>query len=150
MTTNDLSFSTDVFWYVAIVIVGFVVLVALSVRIRRVLRRMRFPGERGVIQKQWAEVETLMHRGDPTSRRLAVIQADMVLDLALKAKAFPGTTIGERLKFATRKYRDLRQTFWARTLRNKLVHEAGVELNVREAKSAIAEFRKALRTLGAI
>ena len=122
----------------------------LAVRIRRIMRRMRFGDQREMIERQWNEVGELMKRGDGTSQRLAIIHADMVLDIALKAKGFPGKTTGERLSFATKKYRSLKQTFWARTLRNKLVHEAGVELRSSEATSAIREFERALEILGAI
>lgn len=150
MNTDDLLISTNLLWYGVIAVVGFVLLVILSVRIRRIMRRMRFGDQREMIEKQWKEVIELMKRGDGTSQRLAIIHADMVLDLALKSKGFPGKTTGERLSFATKKYRNLKQTFWARSLRNTLVHEAGVELRTSDANAAIAAFARALETLGAI
>ncbi len=142
--------SFDLLRYVAIGLVGFVVVVVILVWMRRTLRKWRFGAERENVAKHWADVEALMKRGDAMSYRLAVIQADAVLDLALKVKAFPGTTTGERLKFASRKYKDLKKTFWARSVRNRIVHEAGAELKIAEAKSAIGELRRALVVLGAL
>ncbi len=142
--------SFDVPQYVAIGLVGFVLAVVMLVWIRRTLRRWRFGAERDNVAKHWADVEALMQRGDAISYRLALIQADAVLDLALKVKAFPGTTTGERLKFASRKYTDLKQTFWARSLRNRIVHEAGAELKIAEVKSAIGALKQALVILGAL
>ncbi len=150
MQTDEILSLQDVLGYVAIGAVGFVLAVVMLVWIRRILRRWRFGEERENVAKHWTEVEALMKRGDAMSYRLALIQADAVLDLALKVKAFPGTTTGERLKFASRKYRDLKKAFWARSVRNRIVHEAGSELKIAEAKSAIGELRRALVILGAL
>ena len=135
--------------YVVVGVVGFCILLAATVWIRRAARRWRF-GDRDLVIKYWKAVDDLLKRGDATSYRLALIQADAVLDVALKAKAFPETTTGERLKFATRKYPNLRNAFWARTLRNRLVHEAGLDFKTGEMKRAIAELRRALVTMGAL
>ncbi len=150
MKTDVASMASAVLPYVVIVAVGFVFLVIAAVWIRRAMRRWRFGSERSNVAKHWRAVEDLASRGDVMSLRLAIIQADAVLDLALKAKAFPGTTTGERLKFASRKYHNLQQTFWARSLRNTLVHEAGSELKIAQAEKALAEFKRALVTLGAL
>lgn len=136
--------------YVAIWAIGFVILLIITVWLRRAMRRWRFGSERESVVKHWAEVEKLADRGDAMSLRLAIVHADAVLDLALKAKSFPGKTTGERLKFASRKYHDLQRTFWARSLRNTLVHEAGSEMKIAQAQKALAEFKRALIVLGAL
>lgn len=142
--------SVDVISSIIIGVLGFVFTVIALVWIRRTARRWRFGAERENVAKHWADVEALMKRGDVASHRLAVIQADAVLELALKVKGFPGATTGERLKLASRKHRELKKTFWARSVRNKIVHEAGTELPINEARRAIAEFEDALVILGAI
>ena len=145
-TGNDLTPFVSPF---VISIVGFCILLVATVWIRRAVRRWRF-GNHNEVAKYWQAVDDLLKRGDVTSYRLALIQADAVLDVALRAKAFPGTTTGERLSFATKKYPKLRNTFWARSLRNRLVHEAGLDIRTGEIKRAIAELRRALVTLGAL
>lgn len=145
-----LKLSFDIIPYLVIGIVGFVFLVIAAVWIRRTMRRWRFGSERDNVAKHWKAVEDLAGRGDVMSLRLAIVHADAVLDLALKAKSFPGKTTGERLKFASRKYHQLQQTFWARSLRNTLVHEAGSNLKIAQAEKAIAEFKRALIVLGAL
>lgn len=136
--------------FVVVAVVGFVFLVIMATWIRRVVRRWRFGSDRNQVAKHWKEVEGLIVRGDVMSLRLGLIQADAVLDLALKARAFPGTTTGERLKFASRKYRELRKTFWARSLRNRLVHEAGSASSTGELRRAIGELKRALVVMGAL
>lgn len=149
-TVDSMTPFADFLPYVVIGVVGFVFLVIMATWIRRVVRRWRFGSERDQVTKHWKEVEGLIARGDVMSLRLGLIQADAVLDLALKAKAFPGTTTGERLKFASRKYRELRKTFWARSLRNRLVHEAGSETSTGELRRAIGELKRALVVMGAL
>ncbi len=150
MNTDVASMASAVLPYVVIGIVGFVLLLIATVWLRRAMRRWRFGSERDNVAKHWKAVEDLANRGDAMSLKLAIIQADAVLDLALKAKSFPGTTTGERLKFASRKYHDLQRTFWARSLRNTLVHEAGSEMKISQAQKAIVEFKRALIVLGAL
>ncbi len=141
---------SELLFFIGLGVVGFLILLTLTVWLRRAMRRWRFGDQRGSVAKHWAAVEELSDQGDAMSLRLAIIQADAVLDLALKAKAFPGTTTGERLKFASRKYRKLQNTFWARSLRNTLVHEAGSELKIAQGHKAIAEFKTALIVMGAL
>lgn len=136
--------------YVALGIIGLLILLVSTVWLRRAMRRWRFGKEVESVAKHWKAVEVLVIRGDEMSLRLAIIQADAVLDFALKAKAFSGTTTGERLNSASKKYKRLQNTFWARSLRNTLVHEAGSVLKVSQAQKAIAEFKFALITLGAL
>lgn len=150
MKTDVASMASAVLPYVVIGVVGFVFLLIATVWLRRAMRRWRFGSERDNVAKHWEAVEDLAGRGDVMSLRLAIVHADAVLDLALKAKSFPGKTTGERLKFASRKYHQLQQTFWARSLRNTLVHEAGSNLKIAQAEKAIAEFKRALIVLGAL
>ena len=150
MQTDVQSMVSAVLPYVAIGAVGFVLLVIFTVWLRQTMRRWRFGKEGDSVAKHWKAVEDLAGRGDVMSLRLAIIQADAVLDFALKAKAFPGTTTGERLKFACKKYRKLKNAFWARSLRNTIVHEAGSELDISQAQNAIAEFKQALIVMGAL
>jgi hypothetical protein len=81
---------------------------------------------------------------------LAVIDADKLLDEALKKKHFKGKTMGERLVSAQRTLSDNDGTWYAHKLRNRLVHEPNIRIKKREAQAALAGFKKALRDLGAL
>jgi hypothetical protein len=134
--------------FVAIV-VGIVVLLWQKVR-RFIAGRKYDPSDRAALQNRWAEIETMVQTPGEMSAKLAVIEADKLLDHALKALAFPGNTLGERLRFAQYKYPDLRNVWWAHKVRNQLAHEASYHLERGMAKRAVAEFRRALIRLGAI
>lgn len=77
----------------------------------------------------------------------AVLDADKLLDYALKAKGFSGS-LGEKLKKAGPRFSDLDGVWSAHKLRNKLAHEI-MDLKVKDAKIALSQFRRALNDLGA-
>ncbi|MEA3249670.1 MAG: hypothetical protein U9Q03_04945 [Patescibacteria group bacterium] len=107
-------------------------------------------GDRSAMRRRWKEVESLLDAPGELSPKLAVIEADKLLDHALKSMAMPGTTLGERLKFASYKYPKIREVWWAHKVRNQLVHEATYRLDRGIARKAVRSFRKALQLIGAI
>lgn len=80
----------------------------------------------------------------------AVIEADKLLDSALKKSGFKGKTMGERLVSASRSFRNKDQTWAAHKLRNRVVHETSIKLRQRHVDSALSAFKKALIDLGAL
>lgn len=118
---------------------------------KRVIRKLQFGDEsRRRIMQAWAEVEEHAESGDDVHLRMAVIQADAVLDMALLAKGFPGRTLNDRLNFAIHKYRRLKDVRWAHGVRNGLAHDPLRQLSRREGTGAIGSFRSALKELGAL
>ena len=118
---------------------------------RRVVRKMQFGDDaRRRVLSAWADVERYAAMGDDVHLRMAVIQADAVLDMALQAKMFPGRSLNDRLNFAIHKYRNLKKVRWAHGLRNTLAHEPLKQLPRREGLGAIGAFRAALKELGAL
>ena len=82
----------------------------------------------------------------------AVMEADKMLDLALKDMQLAGTTMGERLRLAEPLFSpDLYQRLWiAHKMRNHLAHEVGAYIHANEARAALTTFQEALRTLGVL
>lgn len=116
-----------------------------------IVRKMQFGDDsRRRIMQAWAEVEQHVADGDETHLRMAIIKADAVLDMALMAKMFPGRSLNDRLNFAIHKYRNLKRVRWAHGLRNRLAHEPMHQLSRREGMGAIADFKRALKELGAL
>lgn len=136
-----------------LVVVGFLaVLMWLTyVNFRRFVSSRKYEvGDRNAMRNRWKEVESLLSAPGELSPKLAVIEADKLLDYALKSMAMPGNTLGERLKFAAYKYPKLREVWWAHRVRNQLVHEASYHLDRSIARKAVRSFRKALQLIGAI
>lgn len=99
-------------------------------------------------QAKWGELLTKVKTSDGMA--LAVIDADKLLDEALKKRHFRGKTMGERLVSAQRNLSDNDAVWFAHKLRNKLVHEANMKLTKRDVQKALAGFRQGLRDLGAL
>ncbi len=118
----------------------------------RGLRRLFFRTElygldRKGILARWNGIEQLTASGNEMNLKMAVMEADKLLDHALKAMAMAGTTLGERLKFAAYKYPKIQEVWWAHRLRNQLVHESSFYLEPAMARRAIQTFKKALQML---
>jgi hypothetical protein len=117
----------------------------------RLIRRLFSPALHGLdrkgIQDRWAEIERLVRDGSEMQLKIAVMESDKLLDHALKAMAMPGTTLGERLKFAAYKYPRINDVWWAHRLRNQLVHESSFYLEPAMARKAIVQYKKTLQML---
>lgn len=131
-----------------VVIVGIIVM--LYKKIRGFFLSRAFDGfDRQQFARRWKEIEELTDGGE-VKRKLAIIEADKLLDHALKALAFPGESLGDRLKFAGYKYPKIKDVWWAHKVRNQLVHEASYHLDAGVAKKALRQFKRSLQDLGAI
>jgi len=98
-------------------------------------------------QAKWKEAQGYCR--DKSTWPLAVINADKLLDEALKRRKFKGKTMGERMVAAQRELSDNDGVWYAHKLRNRLVHEADVKLKESDVKKALIGIRQALKDLGA-
>lgn len=112
--------------------------------IRRLFRPRLVGLDRASIELRWRSIEEFTKSGGEMQLKMAVMEADKLLDHALKALAMPGETLGERLKFAAYKYPKISQVWNAHRLRNQLVHESSFYLEPGMARQAVAQYRQAL------
>lgn len=104
--------------------------------------------EKGPFREAWRDIVEKANN-EPTFA-LAVINADKLLDTALKKRNFKGETIGERL-ISAKNVLTRRQRVWdAHKLRNRLVHEENVKLDRKKTLEALKGFESALKDLGAL
>ncbi|MBU0648708.1 hypothetical protein KJ969_01195 [Patescibacteria group bacterium] len=133
----------------ALVIIVFVLIIFWQ--LKRLLRRPELMGmDRQSIKRHWEEVEQMIKKPGEMTDKLAILEADKLLDQVLKSMAMPGQTMGERLKVASYKYSELSKVWWAHKLRNQLVHEASFSISHGNAKSAIRAYARALKQLGVL
>lgn len=120
-------------------------------RLRNIFARRQFDErDRDVLRQRWREIGKMADQPGEMGRKMAVLEADKLLDQALKSLAMPGQTLGDRLKFAQYKYPELRDVWWAHRVRNQLAHETSAHLDPAVGRRALASFRKALERLGAL
>lgn len=119
----------------------------------RGLRRLFAPKidglDRDQFRSRWAEIEKASTSGE-VNLKFAVMEADALLDLALKKLAMPGKTLGERLKYAAYKYPRIQQVWNAHRLRNQLAHETSSYLDPGLARKALRDFKDALTLLNVL
>ena len=84
--------------------------------------------------------------------KLAVIEADAMLESLMDQLGFKGETFGDKLKLADQnKFRSLVSAWEVHTIRNKIAHEgASFEFSQHEAKRVIAIYEQIFRTYGFI
>lgn len=107
-------------------------------------------GEEKRDNKRWQIVLDFITSNSPNDWRLAVIEADNMLDDLTKEIGLPGENLGERLKNApTGDFKTLNNAWEAHKIRNRIAHEGmAYELEYREAKHAIEMFESVLREFG--
>ncbi len=132
-------------------IIAFIFVVVLFRKIYRHLRKPELIGySLKNIQLRWEEVEKLIEQKTEMSYKLAIIEADKLLDHVLKALGFPGEDMGQRLHAACYKHEKLRRVWFAHKMRNQLVHESSFHLTYWQAKDATKAYRTAMRDLNVL
>lgn len=137
--------SDGVIWlFAAIIIVGgaFLVLMALTRKGPRKLDPQKY-------RERWLAISNSV-TNDAGSQQLAVLNADKLLDQALKERGIVGETMGERLKNAKHLLGDNNAIWTAHKLRNRIAHEDSVNLTPGLTRKALATFKSALKDVGAL
>ncbi len=100
--------------------------------------------------QRWEHIQELVNSASTSDWRLAVIEADSVLEGLLAARDIPGNTIGERLKNMSPGDLGSIQAAWeAHLVRNRIAHEGSeFELSSREARRTIQLYEVVFRELG--
>lgn len=101
-------------------------------------------------RSQWLTIETRLSRNDTASYTLCIIDADKLLDKALKDRGLPGVTMAERMKKCQGKWTNGNGIWAAHKLRNRLVHETDVTIDYERARQALVSYKQALKDVGAI
>ncbi|MBP9869737.1 hypothetical protein KBC59_04235 [Patescibacteria group bacterium] len=133
--------------YGVLVLFGLIVVVFIGYTI---MRRFSRPELYGLTREQIAERLKMARKTAEQGHmgaKLAVMEGDALLDAALKSMMIQGETLGERLKVACFKYEKLRNVWWAHKLRNQIAHEPSFQVSSRQARQALDEFERALKTL---
>ncbi|NOY35927.1 MAG: hypothetical protein GXP44_03390 [bacterium] len=124
----------------------------LQLRKKKLSYYMDFLSEEGLPEnrsERWDEIKRHLDADNPVEWKMAVIEADSLMDDILKKVGYGGENLGERLKAIEPSDFDNLQNVWeAHKIRNRLVHEPGkVEFTRDDAKAAIEKYEKALKEL---
>lgn len=144
MTLLGTNVSTTTILIGVACLVALLLLVFASTLLKRRSRKL----DRPYFTSRWHETQALCAK--PDTWPLAVINADKLLEEALRKSKFKGKTMGERLVSAQHTISENDLVWFGHKLRNKLVHEDYTKLKKKDVVQALLGFRNALKDLGAL
>lgn len=136
---------TIIFFFAAIIITGAIML-ALIIMNKKGTKHLDVERYR----VKCLAIEQQLKTDEPSSYQLAVLNADKLVDQALRERGLKGKTMGERMQCGATLFSDRNGIWTAHKLRNKIAHEPDARVTYDEARFALGCFRKALKDLGAI
>lgn len=100
---------------------------------------------------KWQKIKKRLETGIESEAKLAIIEADTMLDTILARMGFGGTTLGERLERLTAvSLPNIEEVKQAHKIRNNIIHDPTYKLDLEEAKKIISAYEKALTDLQAL
>lgn len=163
ITSNDTFLNGVAFWlkFTAISISGLAIVATLYFILK--LRELNLNKPEPVQQqletatsddyfnRHWQEIQQHATSDQEIQWRVAVIEADKLVDEILRLRGYEGKTMGERLTLITREQLNSIDYLWyAHKIRNRIVHQTGSNLTQAELKEALEGYQKALRELGVL
>jgi hypothetical protein len=130
--------------FAAVIVVGLVLLTLMGMG-----RKKSKSLDSAAYQKAWDELERSI-TADNATQQFAIIQADKLLDKALKESGYTGTTMAERMTSASRVFSQREAVWTAHKLRNRIAHEHTAKINPQWVKKALQSFKRALKDIGAL
>lgn len=105
--------------------------------------------KRGIYRAQWESVARKASFTSPDSLRVAIIEADAMVDRLLKQIGFKGDTLAERLqRIKAADLASLERVWRAHKIRNHLAHTPGYKITSEEAKAALEDYESFFKELG--
>ena len=103
------------------------------------------------IVKQWQKIKARLDTGMESEYKLAVIEADSMLNDILKRMGFGGESLGDRLtKITAATLANLDEVAEVHKTRNNIVHDPDYKLVLDETKKIISTYEDALNNLQAL
>jgi len=136
---------TIIFFFAAIIIVGGLLFAVIELT-KKGVKQLDVDRYR----TKWLAIEQQLKKDEPSSYHLVVLNADKLLDQALKERGTKGETMGERMKSSANLFSNRNNIWTAHKLRNQVAHETDVQVSYDAARQALAGFKQALKDIGAI
>ncbi len=106
----------------------------------------------GVKSKRFDTAQKYIESDNPSEWRLAIIEADALLEEMVKKMGYEGTTLGEMMKNIERSdFTTIDEAWEAHKVRNQIAHHgSSFSLTKREAKRIMQMYEKVFREFGII
>jgi len=102
------------------------------------------PHDGGEKRERWEVVQEHINSDRPADWRLAIIEADTILEEMVKKMGYEGESLGERLKAVEPSdFTNIQSAWEAHKVRNQIAHEGvGFELTQREARRVVGLYEQ--------
>lgn len=138
----DIKFTPELVVSIAgLVFIGLIVLGVAAFLYSRKLRPKKF-------RKKWGRIKAKLPKQDQW--REALIEADKLLDKALKKKKYSGKTVGEKLVKAEKIFSDKDEVWFGHKLSRTAQEKPDLKLKKADMKRALIGLQKGLKDLGAL
>lgn len=154
--TNVLSFIKMISTIVSML--ALVVIVYAFIQIREVAEAekkklglmINWKSERKQKNVRWERVETYIQSANPSDWKIAILEADNILDEIVERMGYQGSTLGERMKkIEASDFPYLDETWQVHKLRNSIAHKGtDYPLTRSEADDAISTYKRVFKELG--
>ena len=143
--------------FISAILIGFIVYfivktgwLALRIdRVQDVILKTNIPKKKA--KKTWGAIQEHFFTGGDNDLKIAILEADKVLDDALRGAGIQGNTLGDRLKkIKSSELPDIDAIWQAHKLRNQIAHEKDFKLKRDLAERTLGIYEKALRELKVI
>ena len=102
-------------------------------------------------RRRWKQIEGYLESSSKSKHKLAVMEADKLLNKVLKKMGNEGDNIEERLQeLPSDKIENMEEVKLAHELRNDVAYDPDYQLQKEEAEKALEIYKKALQDLQAI
>lgn len=137
-------------WTIVVFLLAILVVAGLLVAVIMITKKSAPGLDLAVYRSRWLKIEQVLSRDEPSSYLLAILEADKLLDQALRDRGIAGQTMGERMKAAQATWSNANAVWGAHKVRNRIAHESGFQVSYDETRRALGGFRQGLKDLGAI
>lgn len=106
--------------------------------------------ERKMKSERWDRVEEYMRSPNDSDWKIAILEADNILDEAVERMGYPGDTLGERMKvIEPSDFPYLDEAWEAHKIRNQVAHKGtNYTLTRSEAERAVGIYYRVFKSLG--
>lgn len=97
------------------------------------------------MRKMWNKIEERLETGSLSQYKVAILEADNLVDEILLKIGYQGSNMGERLeKIDSKQVEEFNDLKKAHQIRNKIIYDKNFVINKQEAKKAIIPYREFL------
>jgi hypothetical protein len=136
---------------IAIAIFSFIRIHEIDAEEKRKLKlTLSWENERNQKNERWVRVEQYMTSLNPSDWKVAILEADNILDDIIERMGYPGMTIGERMKrISAADFPYLEEAWEAHKVRNALAHKGtDYQLSRSDAEHVINIYYRIFTALG--